>query len=1175
MKYKSIKNSWRHACRRPLQRALLPLLFSMLMSSCSSRLALAQTVTAAINGTITDTTKSPIVGASIIVTDVDRGVTFTATSNQSGGYNLPVLPVGTYTEKISTPGFQTEALPPFTLVLNQVAKLDFTMKVGSVHQTVNVTSQAPLLQTQTTQVSTIIDARTNVSLPLASRNYLQLALLSPGAISVNPAGMYNAQTILNSSQPYINGNRAQDNNFLIDGVTNNQTSDNLVAYSPSPDAIEEFNLITQNAPAQFGNFQGGIVSVSIKSGTNKFRGDLWEFFRNDKLNANGWGNDLLNAVNHSIVAPKEGLRWNMFGGTVGGPVLKNKLFFFADYQGQRFETVGSSQTFNAFTGPERAGDFGQLCTDPENGGGTFDGGGNCSAGHGEQVLDPFTGANVPFNNIGKYIASDVDPQLTAWYNSGGGKVAQGIFSSPYYPSVSSLLAGSGTASNPGIINNYVYQERDPFNVDQGDIKFDWAMSEKDHAFARYSREQQDNPVTASLPVVAVEKESGIIWNTALDWNHVFNPNVLNDLRGGVDWPQLNEISATNTPGNYGATLGIANATALPGLSPGPASSFGSNGQILNWADTVIQVGDNLQILHGSHSINIGFQLFRNRMDTFFAGGGGIYGEYSYGGNFSGTADTDFYLGMGNEQTQYFTNAPPGVLPAWGQRSWVSGEYFQDDWRVKDNLTLNLGVRYQVNTPWVEVHGRDANYDVISGQPYYPAGHPFPSTVPFPGLQPVAYPNHALYHGYYGIGDVEPRIGFAYTPGSSGGKMVIRGAYTISDFLEGTGNALRTTQNVPYNINILRENFCSGGTPGCDPTELATNNGIVPVLGNQFAGTRLNIWAQNVRPSMAQQWNLTAQRILAKNTTIQLSYTGQHATHLMVPLALLQKQLQSNGTVTPSPYLAGNPALKSTIGNIAATYSIASASYNAFQAVVKKQLSSGLEGQLAYVNSHCLTNAIGYYGDSGQSSSASAYWQDLYNPLPEWGSCYFDVTNALTAYAIYALPIGRGKVIGSNLNPIVNSILGNWSVSPIWTWHGGFPLTVTSNDHSGTSSEGPRADCNGPARYEKKLSTVGIQWFDPTVYSNPANGTFGTCGVSTVRGPGLDSVDISLQKDFPITKATYLQFRSEFINALNHPIFNAPSAYCGGSAGAACAAGLGLISSDQGARNIQFALKLYY
>src|SRR6266571_4523836 len=317
----------------------------------------AQEITAAIVGTVTDPSGAPISGASVTATDTERGTVWTAKTNDAGVYNLPRVPVGNYTVKVSAPGFQTAVHPPFTLVLNQTAPIDVQMKMGKVTETVEVTSTAPILKTETTQVDTIIDSATNDRLPLATRNYVELTLLSPGSVSPDPTNFNNGDNTANGARPYINGNREQANNFILDGMDNNQVSDNLLGYTPAPDAIQEFNLITQNASAEFGNFMGGIVNATIKSGTNSYHGDVWEFFRNDKLNANSWSNNFNTTAGVWDPLPKSKLRWNMFGATLGGPILKNKLFFFVDYQGQRFDIPSSFGTKNVFTAAERTGDF--------------------------------------------------------------------------------------------------------------------------------------------------------------------------------------------------------------------------------------------------------------------------------------------------------------------------------------------------------------------------------------------------------------------------------------------------------------------------------------------------------------------------------------------------------------------------------------------------------------------------------------------------------------------------------------------------------------------------------------------------------------------------------------------------------------------------------------------------
>src|SRR5215472_14370681 len=344
---------------------------------CGANATFAQEVTATISGTVTDPSGAAVAGATVTAKSVERGIEYNSTTNDAGIYRIAQLPVGNYDLRIEKTGFEAALYPGFTLHENQVARFDVSLKVGQVSQTIEVTGAAPVLKTEATQVDTIMNAETNDNLPLASRNYVQLTLLAPGSVSTDPSSFQSGNNTGGyGARPLINGNREQANNFLLDGMDNNQVSDNLLGYTPAPDAIQEFNLITNNASAEFGNFEGGIVSATIKSGTNSYHGDVWEFFRNDVLNAKSWSNNFNNL-------PKDKIRWNMFGGTLGGPIFKNKLFFFADYQGQRFDIPSSPNSISVFSTAERRGDFGALC------GAGFDAGGTC--------LDRTPGPTSPAN----------------------------------------------------------------------------------------------------------------------------------------------------------------------------------------------------------------------------------------------------------------------------------------------------------------------------------------------------------------------------------------------------------------------------------------------------------------------------------------------------------------------------------------------------------------------------------------------------------------------------------------------------------------------------------------------------------------------------------------------------------------------------------------------------------
>ena len=311
-----------------------------------------------------------------------------------------------------------------------------------------------------------------------------------------------------------------------------------------------------------------------------------------------------------------------------------------------------------------------------------------------------------------------------------------------------------------------------------------------------------------------------------------------------------------------------------------------------------------------------------------------------------------------------------------------------------------------------------------------------------------------------------------------------------------------------------------------------------------------------------------ERQFFNDTTLMVGYVGQHGTHLMVPRPYFQRQLLPDGTTAPSPYLAGNPAL-ADIAQISGTESNGNQRYDALQATLQKRFSQGLQYQIAYTYSKCMTDSIGYYGSGGQAVPTSAYWQNLYDKGAEWGPCYFDVKSALTSFATYELPFGRGKRFGDDWNRWVKAALGNWQVSSIVSLHKGYPLTVSAGDASGTNSRGPRADCIAPANVFGRMDSPsgGYQWFDPSAYGPPVPGAFGTCGVGTIRGPGLANLDLGLQKEFFVSEGKHFEFRTEFLNLTNTPLLNAPDTGLG--------AGLGQLRTSQGPRNIQFGLKFYF
>jgi Carboxypeptidase regulatory-like domain len=1128
--------------------------------------AWSQEVTASITGTVTDPSGAAVTGAAVTATSQERGQTYTAVTNDTGIYRIAQLPVGTYSLKVEKSGFSSVSHPAFVLALNQVARVDVAMKVGQASETVEVTGSAPILETDVTQVDTIINANTNDNLPLASRNYVQLTLLAPGAVSTDPSSFNNGNNTGGyGGRPLINGNREQANNFLLDGMDNNQVSDNLLGYTPAPDAIQEFNLITNNAPAEFGNYEGGIVNATIKSGTNSYHGDVWEFFRNDILNANSWSNNL-----QYPALPKQKIRWNMYGGTVGGPIVKNRLFVFADYQAQRFDIPSSAGANTMFTTAERGGNFGAICT-----GGFSAGVCNDRDKNGkiiDQIYNPFApligGNRAPFaNNV--IPASMISP------------VAKALFASSLYPQV----------VNGNLQNNAVNVTNAAFKVDQGDLKIDFKATQKDNISYRFTRAYQNNPSNNSQELLSNGIATTPIYNTVGDWSRTIGNNLVNDARFGWSHVTVNNGTAwASNVGQFGDTLGIGsgNPGTLPGLLAiqfhnSALANLGTTESTENFDDHVWQVEDGVSWNHGRHTFKFGGQYWRDIIKTFYAGNNGQLGFLDFNGQFTssgisgsgGDGGADFVLGLNDS---YGRGVSTGKT--WQQSSNVFGFYAQDTWRFTDRLTLNLGLRYDAHSPWVEANNQQANYNIATGN------------IDLAGQNGAS---RGLYDGTWGGKDFQPRIGFAWTPAALGDKTVIRGAFTISSYLEGTGTNLRLTLNPPFTPAEINSTTASGDLlPPTNSTEgIATSASSASCAASAgyacYAGAFLRVWDPKVQPAIADEWNVTVQHQFAGNTTFQIGYVGQRGVHLMVPFDYAQRVLLPNSScatppcTAPSPYFAANPALYSVLGGgtptsdtpgaeVSGTKSNGTMRYNSLQAVLQKQMTHGLQYQVAYTLSKCMSDSTGYYGAWNNALSASAYWQNVYDQKSEYAPCYYDATHVISAYAIYDLPFGRGKMLGKNANRAVNGVIGNWEVSPIVSFRTGWPLPPQgAQDQSGTYSRGIRPDCSGvPSITNTFLPGVGRQWFNNTgQITQPAIGTFGNCSpqLGDLRSPHYSDVDLSLHKDFPITERFRLQFRTDFINTFNHVQYNAPTMGLGST--------MGQITSAQPPRNIQLALKLYY
>jgi hypothetical protein len=1081
----------------------------------------AQETSASITGRVTDPTGSAIVGAKVSATDQDRGTDFPTTTNDDGVYAFPRIPVGRYQLKVEAKGFKTNLVSAFTLEVNQRARFDVRMEVGGVTETVTVTGEAAVLQTDTTQVGSVISSNTIDHTPLISRNPIALALLTAGVTTPDPASFNNGVRSAGGGRPYVNGNREESNNFLLDGVDNNFTSDNLVSYQPNPDALQEVKLITNNASAEFGNFQGGIVNMVIKSGTNQYHGNVFEDFRNDKLNAGNWGRNWQNL-------PRSPIRWNQFGGTFGGKLVKDKLFFFADYQGLRQAVPPQLSSANVMPLAWRQGDFSNLLT-------------ASTVGKVIQLYNPFSvdasGLRAPFagNIIPKTLLSPAASKL--------------VNNAALYPAPL-----NGNISTP----NYTYSSASYIKSDQGDLKLDWQPDEKDYLTSRYSHGRQDNPGVNTFPLFYNSFNVSPFQNGVVNWTRTFSPRMVNEFRVGVNNILLYNGGADKGLGDIGLNSGIAAAgpglLSLQGMTYTSSLGNANIGAQQVFANTTFHYADNLTLIRGRHMMKLGGNVLREWVNVFYAGNNGRSGFIAFNGRFTGQnainpsptlGEADFMLGLPDDLGRGLQSG------TWGHRSTIWGFYFQDDWRITNNLTLNLGLRWEYHTPWVEVKDRQVNFGMFSGTQYN-AGQ---SGCPYDDCR-------ALYNSFKK--DFQPRVGFAYTPDILSKKLVFRGSFTMSSYLEGTGTNLRLPLNPPLEQEFESNYNIAGAAYELPGSTL--DQGLSKINPKDpFAGATIRLWDPNVRPAVVQQWNATAEYEFKGGNVLTVGYVGQHGTHLMVAMPYFQNQIV-NGAVVQGPYLT---AIRSQIGQISGTCSCAKQKYNALQATLRKRYSMGLEYQVAFTYSRGMSDSIGYYGQGGQAGSQSAYWQNLYNQQSEFGPTYFDEKFNFVPSFVYELPFGRGRSMGGNWNRGVDAIFGGWKVGGIFTAHTGFPLTIKlATDPSGTGARSDRASVVGTP-HDPHIVGPGNAWLDLSAYAAPALHTFGNSGVGVVRGPGMARLDFSLSKEFRITERRYFQFRAEAFNLTNTPIFLSPSSQT------ITSSLFGQLRSTEGERNVQLVAKFYF
>jgi hypothetical protein len=1065
---------------------------------------LAQSVTGTITGEVTDQSGAVVSGAQVVATDVDTGVNSSSTTNGAGVFRIEYLPIGHYQVKVQANGFNTETLPAFSLESMQTANFNVKLAVGSEATTVDVSAAAPILNTTDPVVASTFTANTIQNLPLNGLDFSALTLYVPG--SVNTAGVSGMSSIERSTYftdtPNINGNRAQSNNYTLDGIDMNESFNNLISYSPAPEALAEVKVVTANSAVDAGNVNGAGVFSVIKSGTNQFHGAAYGYVQDYKYNANSWQNN-----NQTPTVPKNPFTQSQFGGRFGGPILRDKLFFFFDYLGNRRHSGGSGSA-SLFPAAMRTGDFSALL-----------GGSNPI-----QLYDPL-------NNFAPYAGNLNVPIVNP--------VAKFLFANPKYYPLPNATPTDGIAANnfQGPTNSYVVNN-------QGDIKLEYDLSSRDKVTGFYAMSTAYDGHTAVLPISFPGLNLYPTWLLGANWVHTFSPNVVNSAKIGftrTKWAESLPLDSTGAFGTKGNSIvGISfpdqsyNGFTNQGISGG-ISSVGNPAYGSGLIDNTYSYIDTVTWEKGRHSLSFGVQALRYQNNYPTANNNGYLGSLNYSGAFTanpavananGYGGADFVLDR--VQSAAVTLASVNV----GQRQWRAAEYLNDDYKILPNLTLNFGIRYEIDEPWIEQNNKTGNIDEATGQVLYanhvPAGAPAGSGI---------CSNRGCYD--WNFHQIMPHFGFAY---SVNDRFVVRAGYGAVSFFEGNSSNQRLTSITPF-IQAVNVSVTSPA-PGAVTTPRTAEQGFTG--GTVSSGGTFNVYPQNIQPAYVQEWNLTLQYALAHATSVQIGYIGETGQHIEDYGNLNQYTVNGDPTSAPyynNQYIGVNSPVGIGSNSLLVTESRAMMNYNALQAVLRQHLSHGLEFTLNYTYGRAMTNSLGNY--ALQVNGYSGAFQNYYNSGADYGPAGYDVRHNVSGTGVYALPVGRGQQYLSGANRAVDAAIGGWKLSVAGVGYSGFPETITGGSNNANSYGSNRVN-----QYRKlKITHQTINaWFgtDPSAtpcttpgvdngicaFGVPAVNSFGTESTGAVRGPGYLNVDMSAFKSVALFEGQAIEFRFDAFNAMN-------------------------------------------
>ncbi len=1014
-----------------------------------------QADTAIVVGTVLDPANAAVSHATITLTHAATNAVTTVQSNEQGEYRTPPLRLGEYIVGVEAAGFKRFTQKGIVLNIGDVRPVNVELEVGAVSESVTVEAEAPLVQTEDATVGTVINSTQITELPLNGRDYLQLAALSSGTVPAINGGVGIS----------VGGLPGVQIGFLLDGQDNNNQQLNTghsgqkEIVKPSIDAIQEFKVITNGNSAEYGRSASGTVSVALKSGTNQIHGSAFEFYRNAALDARNLFTDPSN--------PHPPFGRNQYGASIGGPILHNKTFFFGD-----FEIARIRQSLNIVSTLPTAAEKEGLFSD--------------------KITDPTTGQPFPQNASGQY-----------------------VIPTNRFDSISNaLLAFYPTPQNSAAANNFTYASPQNDDDNRWDFRVDQIFSPKHNAYFRFSRQVADAGIVTPLPpdssgnyyaaggsysATEVGAQTTVSNSFVLVDNYVWSPTLVSSVHAGWNYLFWNNFF----PSQSLTSVGIPGVTArYPGFSDISITGY----QDLGVTNVPNQDGSqnreltaDLTWTKGVHTVKFGVQA--NWLQSYFNSSQSSSGTFSFDGRFTGDPFADFLLG---DLSQVGISNP--VLAE--QRTPLTHFFIQDDWRVTRRLTFNLGLRYELSPPAVDVNAGITNFNLASGQLVI-AGAPGSGRA---SQSLLGVDNHQL----------APRFGFAYALPDD--KTVVRASYGIFySYLV----PLRPENNPPNHVVVGLGPY---STPTTTLSQGVPANIVSPANAASVVLTSLD--TSSVVP-IDQQWSFDIQRQLPGGILVEVGYYGNKFDHMW-------RAFNANQLAVPNANQLANIPYKTVVIPGAATPVTLSTTltrdqldgysrYNALQAKAEKRYSNGLTFVAAYAYSKTIA--------LGDTSGV----QNILDVAAERSVASQDMTHHFVGSAIYELPFGHGKAFGAHWNAVTNGFLGGWSISPIVTVDSGFPLNLTVRGNPSNTGGTDRPNIVG----DWHLNNPTVQeWFNTAAFSKNGKLTYGDAGRNILRGPGLVNLDVAAHKSFKVTERITTELRLESFNATNTPALGNPNTQFG-------------------------------